>query len=79
MVVQEQQCCIIQSKLSIGWNNFCLWRLKGLQKDEERKNVPLRLMLKIIAKNYKSFHVSRYNTAQLKRPKINAIGFEEIL
>ena len=29
--------CIIQSKLSIGWNNFCLRRLKGLQKNEEKK------------------------------------------
>ena len=28
--------CIIQSKLCIGWNNFCLWRLKSLQKDKKK-------------------------------------------
>ena len=27
--------CIIQSKLCIGRNNFCLWRLKSLQKDKK--------------------------------------------
>ena len=37
-ILTVQQRCIIQSKLCIGWNNFCLWRLKGLQKDEEKKN-----------------------------------------
>ena len=38
--------CIIQSKLCIGWNNFCLWRLKSLQKDKKRQQKEI----------YKSLH-----------------------
>ena len=38
--------CIIQSKLCIGRNNFCLWRLKSLQKDKKRQQKEI----------YKSLH-----------------------
>ena len=53
--------CIIQSKLCIGWNNFCLWRLKSLQKDKKRlqkdkKKIAKRQKKRQQKEIYKSLH-----------------------
>ena len=67
--------CIIQSKLCIGWNNFCLWRLKSLQKDKKRRQEEIcKSLHKEISVQKKPHVQNRSAFIEVKRAAQNLAG-----
>ena len=67
--------CIIQSKLCIGRNNFCLWRLKSLQKDKKRQQKEIYKSLhKEISVQKKTNVQNRSAFIEVKRAAQNLAG-----
>ena len=67
--------CIIQSKLCIGRNNFCLWRLKSLQKDKKRQQKEIYKSLhKEISVQKKTNVQNRSPFIEVKRAAQNLAG-----
>ena len=67
--------CIIQSKLCIGRNNFCLWRLKSLQKDKKRQQKEIYKSLHKEISVQKKPHVqNRSAFIEVKRAAQNLAG-----